>query len=252
MTQNHDQLTGDRKPRIPEPAHPRERRELLPWQVAKPIEEDPDALRRVEAILNSPSYRLAEQDLDFLARNDVRGERLLLDYLKPELLLTEHGIRNTIVVYGSTRICEPAAARRKVEALRQELAANAGDAILRRRLAVAERILDKSHYYEIAREFGRLVGAAKSGESTALAVIMTGGGPGIMEGANRGAFDAGAKSVGLNISLPHEQYPNPYITTDLCFRLHYFALRKLHLLQRARALVAFRAVTERWTSCSRC
>lgn len=239
MTQNHDQLTGDRKPRIPEPAHPRERRELLPWQVAKPIEEDPDALRRVEAILNSPSYRLAEQDLDFLARNDVRGERLLLDYLKPELLLTEHGIRNTIVVYGSTRICEPAAARRKVEALRQELAANAGDAILRRRLAVAERILDKSHYYEIAREFGRLVGAAKSGESTALAVIMTGGGPGIMEGANRGAFDAGAKSVGLNISLPHEQYPNPYITTDLCFRLHYFALRKLHLLQRARALVAF-------------
>jgi hypothetical protein len=145
MTKNHDQLTGDRKPRIPEPAHPRQRREPLPWQVAKPIEEDPDALRRVEAILNSPSYRLAEQDLDFLARNYVRGERLLLDYLKPELLLAEHGIRNTIVVYGSTRICEPAAARRKVEALRQKLAANAGDATLQRQLAIAERVLAKSH-----------------------------------------------------------------------------------------------------------
>ena len=239
MTKNHDQLSGDQKPRIPEPAHPSQRREPLPWQVAKPIEEDPDALRRVEAILNSPSYRLAEQDLDFLARNDVRGERLLLDYLKPELLLAEHGIRNTIVVYGSTRICEPAAARRKVEALRQKLAANAGNATLQRQLAIAERVQAKSHYYEVAREFGRLVGAASSGETTPHAVIMTGGGPGIMEGANRGAFDVGAKSVGLNISLPHEQYPNPYITTDLCFRLHYFALRKLHLLQRARALIAF-------------
>jgi uncharacterized protein (TIGR00730 family) len=239
MTKNHDQLSGDQKPRIPEPAHPLQRHEPLPWQIAKPIEEDPDARRRLEAILKSPSYRLAEQDLDFLARNDVRGERLLLDYLKPELLLAEHGIRNTIVVYGSTRICEPAAARRKVESLRRKSAANAGDATLQRQLAIAERILAKSHYYEIAREFGRLVGAAKSGESTAPAVIMTGGGPGIMEGSNRGAFDAGAKSVGLNISLPHEQYPNPYITADLCFRLHYFALRKLHMLQRARALVAF-------------
>ncbi len=164
MTKNHDQLTGDDKLKIPEPAHPRQRREPLPWQVAKPIEEDPEALRRVEAILNSPSYRLAEQDLDFLARNDVRGGRLLLDYLKPELLLAEHGIRNTIVVYGSTRICEPAAARRKVEALQQKLVANAGDATLQRQLAIAERVLAKSHYYEVAREFGRLVGAANSGE----------------------------------------------------------------------------------------
>ena len=119
------------------------------------------------------------------------------------------------------------------------MAASAGDANLQRQLAIAERVLAKSHYYEIAREFGRLVGAANSGESTGHAVIMTGGGPGIMEASNRGAFDVGAKSVGLNISLPHEQYPNPYITADLCFRLHYFALRKLHLLQRARALVAF-------------
>ncbi len=235
---NKDQLTGDQKHRIPEPPHPRQRREPLPWQVAKAIEEDPDAPRRVEAILNSMSYRLAEEDVDFIARNDLRGARLLIEYLKPELLLAEHGIRNTIVVYGSTRICEPAAARRKVEALRQKLAAGVGDQTLRRQLAIAERILANSHYYEIAREFGQLVGAVSSRDSAPHTVIMTGGGPGIMEASNRGAFDVGAKSVGLNISLPHEQYPNPYITADLCFRFHYFALRKLHLLHRARALVA--------------
>src|SRR5581483_2959905 len=112
------------------------------------------------------------------------------------------------------------------------------NAILIRKLAVAERILAKSHYYEVAREFGRLVGNDKDGTRSKL-VIMTGGGPGIMEAANRGAFEVGAKSVGLNINLPHEQYPNPYIAPELCFRFHYFALRKMHFLLRAKALVAF-------------
>ncbi len=208
-------------------------------QVPKAAEEDPEALRRVQAILNSSSYRLAEEDVDFLARNDLRGVRLLIEYLKPELLIAEHGIRHTIVVFGGTRICEGAAARRKVEMLRRALAADTGNKNLERRLAIAERILAKSHYYEIAREFGRLVGEANSGHPAPHTVIMTGAGPGIMEAANRGTFDVGAKSVGLNISLPHEQYPNPYITADLCFSFHYFALRKLHLLLRARALVAF-------------
>jgi len=107
------------------------------------------------------------------------------------------------------------------------------------RLASAERILAKSRYYEVAREFGRLVGdAGRDGRPSRL-VVMTGGGPGLMEAANRGAFDVGAKSVGLKIELPHEQYPNPYVTPDLCFCFHYFALRKLHLLLRAKALVAF-------------
>ncbi|HKX09298.1 MAG TPA: TIGR00730 family Rossman fold protein, partial [Stellaceae bacterium] len=114
-----------------------------------------------------------------------------------------------------------------------------GNAELRRRLAVAQRIVANSRYYEIAREFGRIVGKAGSDGAQRRIVVMTGGGPGIMEAANRGAYDAGADSVGLNITLPHEQYPNPYASPDLCFRFHYFANRKLHFLLRARALVAF-------------
>ncbi len=183
---------------------------------------------------------MAEQDLGFLARDEARGVRLQLEYLKPETLLAEHAIRDTVVVYGSTRISEPAAARRSVEALRQALETDPGNTILIRRLAVAERLLAKSHYYEIAREFGRLVGSSRDDDgSRSKLVIMTGGGPGMMEAANRGACEAGAKSVGLNINLPHEQYPNPYITPELCFRFHYFALRKMHFLLRAKALVAF-------------
>jgi uncharacterized protein (TIGR00730 family) len=141
-------------------------------------------------------------------------------------------------VYGGTRICEPVAARRSVEALRQALETDSRNAILIGKLAVAERILAKSRYYEVARQFGHLVGSCCNSDGSRL-VIMTGGGPGIMEAANRGAFEVGAQSVGLNINLPHEQYPNPYITPELCFRFHYFALRKMHFLLRAKALVAF-------------
>jgi len=142
-------------------------------------------------------------------------------------------------VFGSTRIREPAVARRRVEELRTALAVAPDDVELARRLAVAERVLAKSHYYDVAREFGRLIGRAGEGNEDSRIMLMTGGGPGMMEAANRGAFDVGAKSIGLNISLPHEQYPNPYITPDLCFRFHYFAVRKLHFVMRACALVAF-------------
>jgi uncharacterized protein (TIGR00730 family) len=214
------------------------RREPLPWAAPKPAKDDPQAPARVRALLASPTYRQADRDLDFLENEDTRGVRLQIDYLKAELELRRRGVEHTIVVFGSTRIREPAAAARRVGELEHQLATAPNDAELARQLAVAERLLAKSRYYDVARSLGQLVGAA-SASMEGRVVLMTGGGPGIMEAANRGAHDLGAASIGLNISLPTEQFPNPYMSADLCFRFHYFAMRKLHFLLRARALVAF-------------
>ncbi len=221
------------------PPHPEKRREPLPWQSPKEREDDPEAPVRVEKIMQSPGYRQADEDVDFLGRDETRGIRLQLDYLKPELLLRKHGVRHTIVTFGSTRLREPRAISRRLEKTRAVLAEDPQNSDLQRRLAVEERLLAKSRYYDVAREFGAIVGSAGKGPEDNRVMLVTGGGPGIMEAANRGAFDVRARSVGLNITLPHEQYPNPYITPELCFRFHYFAIRKLHFLLRARALVAF-------------
>jgi len=224
---------------IPAPADPKERSEPLPWQQPKPVEEDPNAFARVEAIMASPTYQRADLDEEFLDSGDARGARLALDYQKPEAHLRRHGVEHTIVVFGSTRIPEPGEARRHVAELEAALSAHPDDARLAARLDVARRIESKSAYYDIAREFGRLVGVCGEGPGDTRVLLMTGGGPGIMEAANRGANDEGAKSIGLNITLPHEQFPNPYISADLCFSVRYFAIRKLHFLMRAIGLVVF-------------
>ncbi len=165
----------------------------------------------------APAYRLAFADDEFLCRDDLRPVRLQLELLKPQLVLDERGIESTIVLFGGARIPEPA---KKDTARTQTLA-------------------DLSEFYEEAREFSRLM-TQKSMESSGREnVIVTGGGPGVMEAGNRGAQDAGGASIGLNIVLPHEQAPNEYVTPDLCFNFHYFAIRKMHFLMRARAICVF-------------
>jgi len=184
----------------------------------------------------SPSYRLAFQDPEFLLRDELRPVRLQLELLKPELILQEHHIESTVVIFGSARIPEPQSAAEGLTAAKKELQADAANPVLQRNLRIAERKLANSRYYDEARKLGRRIAAYSDDHRL---VVMTGGGPGIMEAANRGAHDAGALSIGLNIVLPHEQLPNPYITPDLNFQFHYFAIRKMHLIMRAKALVAF-------------
>ncbi|BCD68149.1 TIGR00730 family Rossman fold protein [Nitratiruptor sp. YY09-18] len=211
----------------------------LPWQHPKPLYEDPKAKELLQKILNSPTYKLAIEDEAFLLSDQTRGVRLQLDYLKPELIMQKYGIKRTIVVFGSARIKEPATAMKELEKIKNLLKKKPDSKTLLRELRTAEKMVEKSIYYEEARKFGQLVGKAGKGPQDNTLTLMTGGGPGIMEAANRGAYDVGAKSIGLNIQLPHEQFPNPYIDPDLCFQFHYFAIRKLHFLHRAIALVVF-------------
>jgi len=212
----------------------------LPWEHPKLETEDPKSLELVKQIMNSPTYKMAEQDMEFLGHyEETRGIRLELDYFKAELRMKEHGIEHTIVVFGSARIVERETALKKLATIEKKILDNPNDRTLLRELYIAERMVGKSIYYDDARKFGQLVGESGESVDDCRVTLMTGGGPGIMEAANRGAYDVGAKSIGLNIQLPHEQFPNPYITPDLCFLFHYFAIRKLHFVNRAKALVVY-------------
>jgi len=211
----------------------------LPWEHPKLQEEDPQALELIEKIMQSPTYVLSEEDMDFMSSYQARGIRLELDYLKAELKMNEYGIEHTIVVFGSARIVEKETALKRLSDVQEMIQKKQNDRNLLRELYIAERMVGKSIYYDDARNFGQLVSKSGKTAEDCRVTIMTGGGPGIMEAANRGAHDVGAKSIGLNIKLPHEQYPNPYITPDLCFLFHYFAIRKLHFLNRAKALVVY-------------
>ncbi|UCF91153.1 MAG: TIGR00730 family Rossman fold protein [Desulfobacterales bacterium] len=184
----------------------------------------------------SASYHLAFQDPDFLLRDELRPVRLQLELLKPELILQEQHIESTVVIFGSARIPDPETAAARLVSAEDEYRRNRTDAAAVRKVELARRALDNSRYYEEARKLAQLI-SLNSGKDKL--VVVTGGGPGIMEAANRGAHDAGVQSIGMNIVLPFEQAPNPYITPDLSFQFHYFAIRKMHLLMRAKALVAF-------------
>ncbi|MFN7176662.1 MAG: TIGR00730 family Rossman fold protein [Thermaurantiacus sp.] len=211
-------------PTVPQPDGPGARRVFHPAKEEAPLAAQPTPTPQTA----HPAYRLAFQDLEFLLRDDLRPVRFQLELLKPELMLAEAGIASTFVFYGSARIPAP----EQVEALHAAATTEAG-----RR--TAERLAAKSRYYEEARKLAYLASCTPCGASGRDYVVCSGGGPSIMEAANRGAFEAGAPSIGLNVVLPHEQVPNSYVTPGLSFQFHYFALRKMHFLMRARAVAVF-------------
>jgi len=187
----------------------------------------------------SSAYRLAYADTEFMLRDELRPVRLQLELLKPELAMTERGIRSTVVVFGGARIPEPDVARKRLADAEAAQRENSSDGARESEVRKMRRLVERSRYYDEARRLGYLISTHSKAAGDGHLVVVTGGGPGIMEAANRGAHDAEAESVSLNVVLPFEQKPNDYVTPELSFLFHYFAIRKMHFLMRAKALVVF-------------
>ena len=192
-----------------------------------PLSHSDEDRERARAVPDTPqtrstTYRLAWDDSDFMTAREMRPVRLQLELMKPEMILAERGIRSTVVMFGGARIPEPGgepwAAKNEIQ---------------------AKNLTENSRYYDEARKFARLCSEHSAASYHREFVVVTGGGPGVMEAGNRGAADAGAPSIGLNIVLPHEQAPNLYVTPELCFNFHYFAIRKMHFIMRAKAVAVF-------------
>ena len=195
--------------------------------------------KNMNLIINSDTYKLAYKDIDLLSRNEMRGVRMLLEITKPDLILEENKILSTIIIFGGESITEESKTKEKIDDIKQLIKKNPASISLKRNLNKLENLLLMSHYYQSAKEFSKLASINNQNNNCNSNVIVTGGGPGIMEAANRGAFEANCKSIGLNISLPNEQIPNAFITPGLCFKFNYFALRKIHFVMRSVAAVFF-------------
>ena len=192
-----------------------------------PLPHSDEDLQRARSVpdtpqTRAPTYRLAFSDDDFLTRRELRPLRLQLELMKAEMVLAERGIRSTVILFGGARIPEPG-----------------GEAWAAKNETQKKNLLANSRYYQAARDFARLCSLHSAQSYYREFVVVTGGGPGVMEAGNRGAADCGAPSIGFNIVLPHEQAPNLYVTPELCFNFHYFAIRKMHFIMRAKAVVVF-------------
>jgi len=202
------------------------------------VNKKPKISKEIMALRRSKAYRKAYLDSEFLTSDELRPVRLQLELQKPEMTLAEYGVKSTVVVFGSARIWDKKQSDDRVTEIQALLRKNPKDPVLKNKLASVKGLQRSTKFYDVARDFGRLISASDALKDRKL-VVVTGGGPGIMEAANRGAHDAGARSIGLNITLDMEQGPNPYVSPEFCFRFHYFAIRKMHFVMRARALVVF-------------